>query len=612
MIVTCTACQTKFRVPDEKIGEKAVKVRCSKCQNLFAVKRGAGGNAEAVSAAPKPPEPAPAAAPADPFAAFGPPPAPGRPGEVTTPGVWHGGIAASKRASDFEETKPGVALGALVASKLASGALPPPLTETPLVAPQKHLLSPEPQPVTVRAPNPLNAAPSSDDIFANLGPQAAPDPFANLELGVAKTMAPVVPQSQHVDPFAGLALHGPGPAAPEPAADPFAGLALGSLPSVPAAPAPAAPPPLPSARPASVPPAPAADPFADLAAPAPAAQPPADPFAHLDLAAAPAPAPAADPFANLDLSAKPAAPPAPAADPFAHLDLGAVSAPASPEPSGVSFSFESGAAAPEGSGDEFFGGAHPALGAPATPAASDEGDTGAPDRSMFDLPAAPPPAPAPAAAPAAAPSPAPPRPSTPSKARPPTTIRTIPRKPVGPRVIAALLNALFVVAVGWVSLLTYATSRNDWHFDAALLRPAELGHAVFGSGTAASQLALEDVASGSYEISGGRAVFFVRGELVNRGKSPVGPAKAHVELLEGDDVVAHAEAWANAQPVTPEQVYNLGGTKQLDALVAEQGAKAQPLEPGESRPFVAVMLNVPESKQPRSVRIVPDLGAPAK
>src|SRR5512141_2595028 len=51
MIVTCTKCQAKFRVPDEKIGPRGAKVRCSKCQTVFLV-RPEGAAAVEASAAP--------------------------------------------------------------------------------------------------------------------------------------------------------------------------------------------------------------------------------------------------------------------------------------------------------------------------------------------------------------------------------------------------------------------------------------------------------------------------------------------------------------------------------------------------------------------------------
>jgi predicted Zn finger-like uncharacterized protein len=39
MIVQCTACQAKFRIADEKVTPKGVKVRCSQCKNTFTVRK---------------------------------------------------------------------------------------------------------------------------------------------------------------------------------------------------------------------------------------------------------------------------------------------------------------------------------------------------------------------------------------------------------------------------------------------------------------------------------------------------------------------------------------------------------------------------------------------
>ena len=50
MIVKCENCQTRFKIPDEKVTEKGVKVRCTKCQHTFRVHR---PPAEAADAAPK-------------------------------------------------------------------------------------------------------------------------------------------------------------------------------------------------------------------------------------------------------------------------------------------------------------------------------------------------------------------------------------------------------------------------------------------------------------------------------------------------------------------------------------------------------------------------------
>src|SRR5512137_3017145 len=76
MIVACSACSTRFRVADQKIGPRGARIKCSRCGQTFSV------------AAPPPAEPTP-----------GPlPPEPARPGptqvapDPTGTGGWPTGI----------------------------------------------------------------------------------------------------------------------------------------------------------------------------------------------------------------------------------------------------------------------------------------------------------------------------------------------------------------------------------------------------------------------------------------------------------------------------------------------------------------------------------------
>ncbi len=100
MIVRCDQCQTRFKIPDEKVTEKGVKVRCTKCQNTFRVRKQpsevAGAAAAPAPAAPKPPPPTPFGEPlTDPFAAFGPAGEPS--GDATRPGFFAAGIEATRQ-----------------------------------------------------------------------------------------------------------------------------------------------------------------------------------------------------------------------------------------------------------------------------------------------------------------------------------------------------------------------------------------------------------------------------------------------------------------------------------------------------------------------------------
>jgi predicted Zn finger-like uncharacterized protein len=82
MIVKCEQCQTRFKIPDDKVTDKGVKVRCTKCSHTFRVTRDMA-------------QPAAAPAGADPFAKFGAPPEAA--GEVTRPGVFALGVEATKQ-----------------------------------------------------------------------------------------------------------------------------------------------------------------------------------------------------------------------------------------------------------------------------------------------------------------------------------------------------------------------------------------------------------------------------------------------------------------------------------------------------------------------------------
>ena len=52
VVVQCPTCQSKFRIADEKVTDRGVRVRCTSCKNVFQVRKpGAGADP---SAAPGP------------------------------------------------------------------------------------------------------------------------------------------------------------------------------------------------------------------------------------------------------------------------------------------------------------------------------------------------------------------------------------------------------------------------------------------------------------------------------------------------------------------------------------------------------------------------------
>jgi predicted Zn finger-like uncharacterized protein len=226
MIVICTKCQAKFRVADEKIGARGAKVRCSRCQTVFVVRRD-----------PAAPAPAPAAAPADdPFAA--PPPA--------APDSFAARPAAADPfagADPFAAPAPSAPRSALpvtdLSDLLGSAAVPgKPRAVPPPLPPAARGAAALPAPDAAAGPfDPAaGSTPPEPDPFAPAGPAhapaAAPDD-GGLALEDRYTPPPVKVAPPEEQPLAldgdsGFeALPGPDAADPFAPADPFAAASAG-------------------------------------------------------------------------------------------------------------------------------------------------------------------------------------------------------------------------------------------------------------------------------------------------------------------------------------------------------------------------------------------------
>lgn len=72
VVVQCPTCSSKFRIADEKVTDRGVRVRCTSCKNVFQVRKSGLSPSEAPEAA-KPPAPRPASGPR--FTARAPSPA---------------------------------------------------------------------------------------------------------------------------------------------------------------------------------------------------------------------------------------------------------------------------------------------------------------------------------------------------------------------------------------------------------------------------------------------------------------------------------------------------------------------------------------------------------
>jgi predicted Zn finger-like uncharacterized protein len=252
MIVTCTSCQARFRIADEKIGPKGAKVRCSKCKNVFVAKPAtAAGEAKAPPkdpfAAGLPDPTGPAGPAADPFAAVQPDPfadpfaaplaGPPRPDPFAAPGPPAGSKTGAHHlpVTDLSDLAGGVAAAPFPAGV---SSLAPPLPSAPAspsaagqgeaagsVASADDLVLEEPSRAIPVAPPPLpSAAPAFD--FGMGGELAEPSPAdlagpaPSFEFGV-----PGTDLGEGSEPVSGLELAGSGGAvlggAASAGADPF-------------------------------------------------------------------------------------------------------------------------------------------------------------------------------------------------------------------------------------------------------------------------------------------------------------------------------------------------------------------------------------------------------
>ncbi|NOK21067.1 zinc-ribbon domain-containing protein [Corallococcus carmarthensis] len=237
MIVQCEQCQTRFKIPDEKVTEKGVKVRCTKCQNTFRVAR------EPAPALSAPPPAVPTGEQADPFQAFGEAPEPT--GEVTRPGAAYYAPGAPAVKSpvktwgdvdvDIDVDAPQAAPVRTPATPGAGGAMMPfdPPTPVPGVASRRPAAAPLASPTNLAgldmedpfadfmsdAPAPVPAAPVAAPRPV-AAPAAAPRPvppgaFAPPAARAAPPGAFAVGPAAPARPAA-VVPGGPGPSAPAP------------------------------------------------------------------------------------------------------------------------------------------------------------------------------------------------------------------------------------------------------------------------------------------------------------------------------------------------------------------------------------------------------------
>ena len=100
-----------------------------------------------------------------------------------------------------------------------------------------------------------------------------------------------------------------------------------------------------------------------------------------------------------------------------------------------------------------------------------------------------------------------------------------------------------------------------------------------------------DISNGLYDTRGGRPVFFVRGELKNRGET-ASKAKVRAEILDGNTSIRHADVWVGVTP-SPEDLFAIGTAEDVDHLLEKVGQAAVEVPAGEKRSFLVPFYEYP-------------------
>ncbi len=159
-----------------------------------------------------------------------------------------------------------------------------------------------------------------------------------------------------------------------------------------------------------------------------------------------------------------------------------------------------------------------------------------------------------------------------------------PEVPLGKELVSSALTGLVGAALAVAVVIVAALSGE---------KPA----GWLGLGPAEDVVAT-GVVSGLYDTASGRPVFYVRGQIENRGQKIRGPVRVTAELVSDGTAQARAEAIAGTEP-TAEEVWALRSaadaeklTRNLEAAQAERKVK-----PGASLPFFAVIPDPPSDLQ---------------
>src|SRR6218665_1595083 len=197
-----------------------------------------------------------------------------------------------------------------------------------------------------------------------------------------------------------------------------------------------------------------------------------------------------------------------------------------------------------------------------------------------------------------APAPLPDRPSmvpAPPAAPPPVDVAPVVKKDSGdrkgPRLVQRLATAavqLVVVAILVVSLIAVGlASMNEGRVELSDLTPERLRE----EGSPTQPLVAKEVSNGLYETQGAQPLFFVRGEVENRGTSPT-RVTVGVSLYDGTQRVKSAEGLAGAVP-SPEEFNAVRSAEDAQALRSRLDASSLEVAQGARVPFIVFFHEFP-------------------
>ncbi len=174
--------------------------------------------------------------------------------------------------------------------------------------------------------------------------------------------------------------------------------------------------------------------------------------------------------------------------------------------------------------------------------------------------------------------------------------------PPGRLWVSVLANAVVALILVATLLVLGSALANEGSIDAKTLSWERLKSIFVSSG----DLKTFDISNGLYETRAGRPVFFVRGEVENRGTTPA-VVVIKAEILDGTQVVRSAESPAGAAP-SAEELYAIASSEDFAALNVGSNRRVKPLAPGERAQFVVPFREYPPDLKGFQVRVSAAIG----